>query len=376
MSSASAIQDEAAGQQPLISALQLKDLPVEIVVEILSNLDFETFDNMLLVNSQLNNIIVLHWCSILPVIAEREFSPADGFFAALRDAILPSTLSRYQCSTLSSISNYSLLRLSSTTGLNLVLKFCRAVKRFEYEFPRFRFSHRSDCRRLLRPHELHRLRSALYIWWRYASAFHGPASCPRRLDDTPEGRHEFIHQFSSVQLYELDDLWRTFRGAFAMEVCPSFSSVVLAVGPSCTWEEGARLGWGERVEHLDILSTMMKLRPEAILHLLVYRHRYATKASVVQFVKQRHPWIEESMETLSGTLSAVMVGRHGSCPRWWWCDSFPDAYGGILDFKDAEEEAWRARNNKDTGSGMPAIEAMREFETTIKGGRGRLLPSS
>ncbi len=34
---------------------------------------------------------------------------------------------------------------------------------------------------------------------------------------------------------------------------------------------------------------MMKLGPEALLHLLVYRHRYATKGSVVQFVRLQHP---------------------------------------------------------------------------------------
>ncbi len=34
---------------------------------------------------------------------------------------------------------------------------------------------------------------------------------------------------------------------------------------------------------------MMKLGPDALLHLLVYRHRYATKGSVVQFVRLQHP---------------------------------------------------------------------------------------
>ena len=34
---------------------------------------------------------------------------------------------------------------------------------------------------------------------------------------------------------------------------------------------------------------MMKLLPDDILHLLVYRHRYATKSSVIDFVRFRHP---------------------------------------------------------------------------------------
>jgi hypothetical protein len=60
-------------------------------------------------------------------------------------------------------------------------------------------------------------------------------------------------------------------------------------GKLLTREEGARVGWGDVPENLDIVDTMMKLRPEDVLHLLVYRHRYATKASVVQFVRLKHP---------------------------------------------------------------------------------------
>ncbi len=49
------------------------------------------------------------------------------------------------------------------------------------------------------------------------------------------------------------------------------------------------MGWGDVVENRDVLDTMLKLAPEDILHLLAYRHRYATKASVVQFIRLRHP---------------------------------------------------------------------------------------
>lgn len=60
-------------------------------------------------------------------------------------------------------------------------------------------------------------------------------------------------------------------------------------GKLLTREEGARVGWGDVTENADIVSTMMKLSPEDLLHLLVYRHRYATKGSVVQFVRLQHP---------------------------------------------------------------------------------------
>lgn len=54
-------------------------------------------------------------------------------------------------------------------------------------------------------------------------------------------------------------------------------------------EEATRIGWGEFSDNREIIHTMMKLPPEDLLHLLVYRHRYATKASVIRFVRLRHP---------------------------------------------------------------------------------------
>ena len=39
-----------------------------------------------------------------------------------------------------------------------------------------------------------------------------------------------------------------------------------------------------------MLGTIMRLRPEEVLHLLVFRHRYATKSSVMQFIELHRQW--------------------------------------------------------------------------------------
>jgi hypothetical protein len=66
-------------------------------------------------------------------------------------------------------------------------------------------------------------------------------------------------------------------------------------------EAGARIGWGDYPINSDIVNTMMKLLPDDILHLLVYRHRYATKSSVIDFVRLRHP---RYVQILSSTSSS------------------------------------------------------------------------
>ena len=134
------------------------------------------------------------------------------------------------------------------------------------------------------------------------------------------------------------------------------------------------MGWGDVAENRDVLDTMLKLAPEDILHLLVYRHRYATKASVVQFIRLRHPRyasspclppltprletnhtpsIEDSVETFSNAILDVMEMR-GVGPNWPFpCGGYPSHVGGILDHKEPEKELLRATYAADGGTGTP-----------------------
>jgi hypothetical protein len=215
MAPARVVQEDAAGeQQGTVSSSRLDDLPVETLIEILCYLDFESFDNMLLVSRRLNSIIEAHWPSLLREIIEREFSPVQDFFDTLWDVDLPRPLT---CSQLLTVCH-------SADGFQPLLNLCRVIKRWEAEFPSMRFANSPQHSRIMSPDELYRLRRGLYIWWRYARAFHGPAVC---LDNNPEVRRSFVRQFSTTELHEVFDMWQTISSAVGREICPS---VILVQG--------------------------------------------------------------------------------------------------------------------------------------------------
>jgi hypothetical protein len=281
MPSSGVIREPAAAQQPTGSTSRLEGLPVEVLIEILSHVDFEALDKTRLASRRLNSIIQLHFRKILPGIIEREFSPAKAFFDALGDIYLSDGV---DCAR---------LLAGSKTGLHPLLGFCRTIKRWETEFPLLRFANAPKLTRSLRPHERCRLRAGLYFWWRFARCFHGPAPCSDHLN-TPATRRAFMGRLSISQLHEVWDTWETIRRGVGRKVCFS----VAPKGGFLTAEEG----WGDNTENDDVLSTMMKLRLDEILHLLVYRHRYATEQSVIQFVRLRHPRYVSPLLCLSWQL--------------------------------------------------------------------------
>ena len=238
---------EGAGHGQLSGTVRFEDLPVETVIETISHLDFDGLDNMLRVNRRLRRIIEAYWSSVLPGILEREFSPVEDFFGALRDIALPvedlggwdsSFVKEDLCSpnqSLSELLNAGLPELPSTKRLHFILAFCRTVKRWEMEFQRQRFFHYPECSRSFRHHELSRLRQGLYAWWRFARYFHGGAQfghnsqsaaySPRLPSTGLEMERRFMWRFSTAQLHDVLDMWETVRSAVGREVCPSVEVV-------------------------------------------------------------------------------------------------------------------------------------------------------
>ncbi|KXX80673.1 hypothetical protein MMYC01_202113 [Madurella mycetomatis] len=373
-----------AASQPGNRTLHLEDLPVETMIEIISHLDFEAFDNMLRVNRRHRSVIESYWSSILPGIIAHEFAPVEGFFHAFESAVSPGNKLHvgdfpFEVGNICShppklglhrqFLNGRPSSLSAARGLHSLLNFCRVIRRWEMEFPCLRFSDHPEYSRSLRPHERCRLRQGLYVWWRFARRFHGsPAqlehsdvldhycayrSCERRPECSPEVRRAFMRQLSTTQLHDVYDMWATIRSAVGREVCPSVAVVREWSGNSLTRAEAARIGWGDPVENDHILATIMKLRPDDILHLLVYRHRYATKGSIVQFVRLRHPRIEDSIETFSEAAIDVIREREnmlGPDDMYFPLSGFPRPYGGIVDHETPETEELRVVYNTDAGS--------------------------
>lgn len=128
--------------------------------------------------------------------------------------------------------------------------------------------------------------------------------------------------------------------------------------------DASRIGWGDSCENDVILSTIMKLPPEDILHLLMFRHRY-TKASLIQFVRLKNPSIEQSIETFSEAILLTIAERELSIfsqlalngapdesSVYFPPSGFPYRHGGVIDYRKRELEALRERYNGDAGKGV------------------------
>ncbi|KAK0673393.1 hypothetical protein QBC41DRAFT_352601 [Cercophora samala] len=312
--------------------LVLDEMPVEIVVEIGTNLDFEGFGNLVLGSSFMRCILRKYWRSILPFIIEREFGPVGLFFQALSTAEVAGVEN-------GRVSARELLgRLSPAGGdgggggggrdreLDRMMNFCRSIKLWEGEFQRLRFY---DCEvehiRLMTDKERERFRRGLYIWTWFARVHHSG----RQSRGTTEAV-SFMRRFSTTELHELNDVWETVWAAVGREVCPAVSKVMEVIGDTALAEG---VGWGDGEENVQILGTMMKLGPGDLLRLLRGR-------------------IEDSTEVLSIALLSVKHEREkmtGMVRTAFPVEGFPGRYGGVLDHETAEGEELRAVHGADGG---------------------------
>ncbi|KAM7208588.1 hypothetical protein V8F20_001011 [Naviculisporaceae sp. PSN 640] len=373
------------------SSRELLDLPIEILNAVLSNVDMETLFQMSRVNKLFNSIVAAHWPSIMHPILERDFTPVEPLFRVFdvcssKESV--TALDRFDDGDVyiegklvaAKKNTNGVTRLSLNDGL-AVFKVCLAVKRWEREFARLRFAGHPEYTRTLRPHELERLRLGLYVWWRYARCFHAPFCFSdesggsgygfedqrlfwlRRPHVSPDIRCNFMRQYSTTQLHVISDVWDTIRSAVGREVCPSIVAVREPDYEMST-AEACRIGWGEPIENDVILATMMKLSPEDVLHLLMFRHRYASKASLIRFIRLKSPDIEQSIETFSEAIMRTICERQGMIADeegpnalepgsyFPWPCGFPSRWGGVIDYPNRRLEKLREVYDKDAGKGI------------------------
>ncbi|KAH6620942.1 hypothetical protein B0J18DRAFT_466563 [Chaetomium sp. MPI-SDFR-AT-0129] len=345
----------------------MQDLPAEILIEVLSLVDFVAFDSMRLVNRRLAAIADMHWQRIMAGIITREFHPVDEFFAAFFAAEVPPGLLAHPP-----------LLLKVVQELNdrpMLIDFCRVIKRWEVEMPRLRFAKSpAVAHRSLLPHELTRMRGALYFWWRYARAFHGHAQPTAEADHylgglspPPKYPFSFTRNFSTSRLLEALDLFRTVRSALQAS-CPSIrqvTSLLDFLSPDAI----VNMAWGDDHENACIIATMMRLLPREILHIIIYRHTYPTQSSLISFIRLCHPKIEDSAETFMETVSITLCRRQLRGRQPFGSVSFPAAEGGILDHSNPEDEDMRVIYDKDANLPTGLCDCV--FETK----RARLEPS-
>ena len=276
----------------------------------------------------------------LPVLflaAEAEFGPVEDIIQLVTyNTSQPAHLFR------NAPISYSLLRQIVQVG--------RVAQKWEDLYPWIKWKDNFADRRLLTAQERYLLRRAIYRIWLYTQAFH-TRSFPRTtrmIRAVVLERAELLHNWSSRELAEIEDVRNTMREIIQTKICPSnghvqsklrsafptldshsyynFRPAVQSIASQdeffsshtrCHDGMLSRLnsalrhdfpfeGWGDEVLHYYVVEDMLKLDPGQILWLQENAH---LKWQVEAFTKGLGDWFDNNGETFGQTLEWVMDER-------------------------------------------------------------------
>lgn len=283
----------------------------------------------------------------LPIL----YRAAEAHFGPLQDAI--------QLVTHNASQPAHLIRSvpSSLALLQQLLEVGRVAKKWEAIYPLKKWKHNFCDRRLLTSLERHVLRRAIYRLWLYARAFHN-ARYPRT---TRMHRHnvleraELLHNWSTPELAEMEDVRQVIRDVLQNHICPSngtiqrkfrkrfpdsdqqllfnihlnypppasafqahfhsthqvsaapkFNAAPAARYLASTVHEPGAEGWGDEIPHYYVVEDMLKLDPGQIVWL---RENAPLKGMVEGFVGGLGGWFENNGETFGQTVEWVVRER-------------------------------------------------------------------
>ncbi|EER27464.1 hypothetical protein D8B26_006469 [Coccidioides posadasii str. Silveira] len=115
----------------------------------------------------------------------------------------------------------------STNLLEQIVQVGRVARRWEEIYPIKKWKADYENRRLLTDIERFRLRRAIYRLWLYSRAFHSP-SFPRTSRVVPvivRERAELLHNWSTSELAEMEDVRLVIRDVVQNHICPSNGTI-------------------------------------------------------------------------------------------------------------------------------------------------------
>lgn len=239
----------------------------------------------------------------------------------------------------------------------------RVASKWEDVYPVKKWKYNYEDRRLLNSAERYRLRRAIYRLWLYDRAFHN-RSHPRfsRLHrPVVLERAALLHNWTTVELCELEDIRAVVRDIVENHICPSNGTIerkfrkrfpdpehqlmfnihlnypapapfhppfhppthhlhshhhqqqqVTVANkyytkylPTAYHEPGAE-GWGDEIPHYYVVEDMLKLDPGQIMWL---RENAPLKGQVEVFIRGLGDWFENNGETFGQTLDWVLRER-------------------------------------------------------------------
>ncbi|OIW25822.1 hypothetical protein CONLIGDRAFT_684360 [Coniochaeta ligniaria NRRL 30616] len=346
--------------------LSLGYMPVEILIKISGELDIKDALHLAQTSKDMHKVYEQHMIYIIRPILAREFSPLDALLRitdVAREVPFTPWLNRrtYFAGVLVSDED----RFAQLPEIHFrkehlvqVMDVVKAVSKWEAAFPRLRFAELAEERRRLRPHEKERLRHALYTLWRYANSYHQYHDDYHAKDEVCANS---LRTLSTLQLYELLDLWKTIQAAVTTQLCPSVSILLWNEGLAMSEEYLELRGWGDGVENDIIIGNVLSLRPDQLLELLdlVAVYPTASKRTLEKKIQDYQPTVEKGFESLGYTLSRVIGERLNIFPaeleeyvaKFVSGRNFPIAFGGILD-DDFSMEELRSQLSSDGGDGL------------------------
>ena len=329
--------------------MDLESLPNEITTQIFNTLP--TLDSVLALASTSKHFHRLyHGSQRLPILAtvvEAEFGPVDDIVRI--------------CTHNASQPAYHHLTVPISDALiQQMVKIGRVARKWEEIYPFKKWKTAYADRRMLTPEERWTMRRALYRLWLYDKAFHTLSNTrtQRRIPQVVTERAALLHNFSTIELAEMFDVYLVLRDAVANNVCPSngrirqklqrrfpdptrqypFSIHLNYTPPAPSWcatgsdgwinntilqtaKYGCHLqpsrfhdpgseGWGDEVNHYYVVEDMMKLDPAQILFLKESRMlKSHTEMWIKMQVDLGDMWFANNGETFVETLWHVVEQR-------------------------------------------------------------------
>lgn len=342
-----------------LNKMRIDDLPPELLLHIFRSCD-SVFDVLNLASTCRRLRRVFNTSNKLPILADA----AEAEFGPLRDII--------QLVTHNTSQPAHIIREApmSDALLKQIVSVGRVAKKWEEIYPLKKWKTDFECRRLLTDEERFRLRRALYRLWLYDRAFHNRLfdRYSRNLRHVVVERSQLLHNWSTVELAEIEDIRSIIRDVVQNHICPSNGTIQRKfhkrypeynhpllfnihlnyprerngfVGSYFSPERDANPieqhfytahpinyrgsaakfasklradpfydpgseGWGDDIPHYYVVQDMLKLDPAQVLWL---REHAPLKEQVEAFIHSLGEWFRDNGETFGDTLEWVLRER-------------------------------------------------------------------
>lgn len=326
--------------------MKLAYLPSELIVAVFRSCDsIQDVFALALVNHRFHGIYA--GSQKLPILLQA----AETQYGPLQDAV--------QIVTYNASQPASLIRdvAMSMALLEQIVAVGSAADKWTDLYPVKKWKLDYENRRSLSSAERRCVRRAVYRLWLYSKAFHNSRypRTGRNVRNNVLERAELLHNWSTPELAEIQDVREVIRETVQRSICPSngviqskfrkrfpesdqqllfnihlnyppppsasFSTYfhsthqLTAAGTaaasnmrykSTAWHEVGSEGWGDDIPHYYVVEDMLKLDPGQILWL---KEKAPLKRMVENYVKSLGDWFENNGETFGQTLEWVLVER-------------------------------------------------------------------